>query len=234
MSTKNIYLFKVSIRDTQTNTEVPVQLFRGLLREIFDREGRNNALKLTYEDTEPMMLDILENTEEYLFARLNRKRPNNSMQKRNYNTYETADVLPPDEIGNNGVEWFTYCILGYSHGILSLVNSKGAPNEGALARVFSRYNNRFSLETETSLDKGIQGKEAKKVLPTLHKTPPNGTIGGVFVCGGKSLNPGPRGYAAPIVTRRYLQAWQTKPRPTPRRKRRAALPLPRRSRRDRQ
>ena len=45
----------------------------------------------------------------------------------------------------------------------------------------------------TSLDKGIQGKEAKKVLPTLHKTPPNGTIGGVFVCGGKSLNPGPWG-----------------------------------------
>ena len=58
------------------------------------------------------------------------------------------------------------------------------------------------------LDKGIQGKEAKKVLPTLHKTPPNGTIGGVFVCGGKFLNPGPPGYAAPIVTRRYLQARQ--------------------------
>ena len=51
-------------------------------------------------------------------------------------------------------------------------------------------------QLQTSLDKGIQGKEAKKVLPTLHKTPPNGTIGGVFVCGGKSLNPGPRGYAA--------------------------------------
>ena len=28
------------------------------------------------------------------------------------------------------------------------------------------------------------------MLPTLHKTPPNRTIGGVFVCGGKSLNPG--------------------------------------------
>ncbi len=77
---------------------------------------------------------------------------------------------------------------------------------------------------KTSLDKGIQGKEAKKVLPTLHKTPPNGTIGGVFVCGGKSLNPGLRGYAAPIMIRRYLQTWQTKPRPTPRRKRRAAPP----------
>lgn len=148
MSTKNIYLFKVSIRDTQINAEVPLQQFRGLFQDIFDRESRNNALKLTYEDAEPIMLDILENTEEYLFARLNRKRPNNSMQKRNYNTYETADVLPPDEIGNTGVEWFTYCILGYSHGILSIVSSKGAPNEGALARIFSRYNNRFSLETE--------------------------------------------------------------------------------------
>ena len=31
------------------------------------------------------------------------------------------------------------------------------------------------------------------------------------------------GYAAPIVIRRYLQAWQAKPRPTSRRKRRAAL-----------
>ncbi len=148
MSTKNIYLFKVVIRDTQTNTEMPVNTFKGLFQAVFDKECRNGALKLTYEDAEPMMLDIIEDTDEYLFTRLNRKRPNNSMQKRNYNTYETTDVLQPDEIGNSGVEWFTYCILGYSHGILSIVNSKGAPSEGALARVFSRYNNRFSLETE--------------------------------------------------------------------------------------
>ena len=148
MSTKNIYLFKVVIRDTQTNTEVPVRSFKVLFQDVFDRESRNGAIKLTYEDTDPMMLDILENNDEYLFARLNRKRPNNSMQKRNYNTYETADALPPDEIDNNGVEWFTYCILGYSHGILSIVNSKGAPNEGALARIFSRYNHRYSLESE--------------------------------------------------------------------------------------
>jgi len=148
MSTKNIYLFKVSIRDTQANTDMPVDSFGALFKEVFDRESRNNALELTYQNAEPMMLDIIENTDEYLFARLNRKRPNNSMQKRNYNTFETADVLSPDEIGSNGVEWFTYCILGYSHGILSIVNSRGAPDEGALARVFSRHNNRYSLETD--------------------------------------------------------------------------------------
>lgn len=169
MSTKNIYLFKVVIRDTQTNTEVPVNSFKGLFQEIFNRESRNSALKLTYEDTEPMMLDILEDTNEYLFARLNRKRPNNSMQKRNYNTYLTTDVLQPDEIGSNGVELFTYCILGYSHGILSIVNSKGAPSEGALARVFSRYNNRFSLETEAIPNQDLINELINGRAPEINK-----------------------------------------------------------------
>ncbi len=171
MSTKNIYLFKVVIRDTQTNTEVSVNSFKGLFQEIFNRESRNSALKLTYEDTEPMMLDILEDTTEYLFARLNRKRPNNSMQKRNYNTYLTTDVLQPDEIGSNGVELFTYCILGYSHGILSIVNSKGAPSEGALARVFSRYNNRFSLETEAIPNQDLINELINGRAPEITKVP---------------------------------------------------------------
>lgn len=148
MSTKNIYFFKVTIRDTQNNTEVPVSSFKAIFQSIIDQHSRNGALKLDYQSSEPIMLDVLEHTDEFLFARLNRKRPNNSMQKRNYNTYQTTDVLAPDELGNSGVELFTYCILGYSHGILSIVNSKGAPGAGALARVFSCYNNRFSLETE--------------------------------------------------------------------------------------
>ncbi len=148
MSTKNIYMYKVIIRDTENNNEVEVSRFKSLFQEVFNANSQNNALKLTYEDAEPIMLDILQDNDEFLFARLNRKRPNNSLQKRNYNTYETTDVLSPDEIGANGVELFTYCILGYSHGILSIVNSKGAPSEGALSRIFSRFNNRYSLETE--------------------------------------------------------------------------------------
>ena len=59
------------------------------------------------------------------------------------------------------------------------------------------------------MTRAYREKKQKKVLPTLHKTPPNGTIGGVFVCRGKSLNPEPPGYAVSIVIRRYLQAWQT-------------------------
>ncbi|WP_337574862.1 hypothetical protein [Fournierella sp.] len=169
MSTKNVYLFKVVIRDTQTNTEMPVNSFKGLFQEIFDREARNHALKLTYDDAEPMMLDILDNTDEYLFAKLSRKRPNNSMQKRNYNTYQIDDVLGPDEVANKGVEWFTYCILGYSHGILSIVNSKGAPSAGALARVFSLYNHRYSLESEAIPNRNLVEELIHGRAPEINK-----------------------------------------------------------------
>ena len=43
MSTKNIYLFKVVIRDTQTNTEVPVRSFKVLFQDVFDRENPTAA-----------------------------------------------------------------------------------------------------------------------------------------------------------------------------------------------
>lgn len=168
MSTKNIYLFKIVIRDTISNTIVPVCSFKPLFQEIFDREKHNNAIKLN-ENINPIILDILEDNDEYLFARLNCKRPNNSMQKRNYNTYETTDVLSPNEIGNNGVEWFTYCILGYSHGILSIVNSKGAPNEGALARIFSRYNNKYLLESEPIPNSNLLNELIHGQAPEINK-----------------------------------------------------------------
>lgn len=149
MSTKNIYLFKVIIQETKSNIEIPVNSFKNLFDDIFNRGIRNDAIKLSLDDAEPIMMDILENTDEYLFARLSRKRPNNSLQKRDYGTYKTTEVLAPGEIETAGVELFTYCILGYSHGILSLINSKGAPSENALAQMFLRYNNQYTLETES-------------------------------------------------------------------------------------
>lgn len=122
MATKNIYLYKVTIKDESTGIEVSLDQYKSLFQSIIAANSRNNALRLsTVDEPEVTILDIIDNTDECLFARLNRKKLNNSMQKRNYRTYEISDVLQPDEIAQNGVESFTYCILGYSHGILSMV-----------------------------------------------------------------------------------------------------------------
>ena len=147
MATKNIYLYEVTIKDESTGNEVPLHLYKTLIQSIITAKSHNGAIKLsTPEEPETMLLDIIEDTEVYLFARPNRKRLNNSMQKRNYTTYETSDVLQPDEVELNGVEAFTYCILGYKHGILSIVNSKGAPTANTLSRIFSLYCRQYSLE----------------------------------------------------------------------------------------
>ncbi len=146
MSKKSIYFYKVEIKNAQTNTTVQTDNYRQILTDIFNRECINGSLKLTLDQYDPIVMDVLENTDEYLFARLSRKRPNNSMQKRNYKTFETTEVLTPDEIESNGIECFTYCILGYSHGVLSISNSKGAPGAEAFSFLLATYNRSYYAE----------------------------------------------------------------------------------------
>ena len=133
MSKKNVYFYELVIKESQTGKEVQVEQFKPLLEDIIKQNSINSSVKLTYEQTEPVLMDIIENTDEYLFVRLSRKRLNNSIQKRNYKTRVITDVLAPDEIGENGIELFTYCILGYTHGVLSIAKSKGAPGPEAFS-----------------------------------------------------------------------------------------------------
>ena len=103
MSKKSVYFYKLEIQESQTGREIDIGGYRTILEEIFQRECINDSLNLTYEQTEPVLMDIIENTDEFLFARLSRKRPNNSIQKRNYTTRQTTEVLAPDEIASNGI-----------------------------------------------------------------------------------------------------------------------------------
>ena len=84
MATKNIYLYKVTIKDESTGIEVSLDQYKSLFQSIIAANSRNNALRLsTVDEPEVTILDIIDNTDECLFARLNRKKLNNSMQKRN-------------------------------------------------------------------------------------------------------------------------------------------------------
>ncbi len=146
MSKKNIYFYKLDIIDNQSKKAVPVGRYKTMLSEIFDRECHDDSIELTYQQTEPIWMDVLENTDEYLFARISRKRLNNSIQKRNYQTGKTADVLSPAEAVGDGVECFTYCILGYAHGVLSVVKAKGAPGPETFGFLFARHNREYTVE----------------------------------------------------------------------------------------
>lgn len=147
MSKKNVYFYKLELKESQTGKTIGVEQFKPLLREIISKNSVNNSIELTYQQTEPVLMDIIEDNEKFLFARLSRKRLNNSIQKRNYKTRTITDVLAPDEIGENGIELFTYCILGYTHGVVSIAKSKGAPGPEAFAMLFAMHNRYYSADT---------------------------------------------------------------------------------------
>lgn len=148
MADKNVYFYKIVLTDNESAEEVPTTRLKAIFSDIITRATINHSIDCTETQLEPVMLDILEDTDEYLFARLNQKRPNNSMQKRDYSTRATTDVLAPDEVLNSGIECFTYCILGYQHGILSIVNIKSAPKWDALSMMFAVHSPRYLLHAE--------------------------------------------------------------------------------------
>lgn len=147
MSNRMVYFYKVELHALEHDAELPIGRLQGLFQDIFSKNVKNNAIFLTRpNDAEPMVLDILENNDEYLFARLSRKRLNNSLQIRKYSDLSTNDVLPPDEIYDKGVELFTYCIYGYRHGILSVAKASGAPDEKAFRRILQLYHNAYYVD----------------------------------------------------------------------------------------
>ena len=147
MSKKSVYFYKVTITERETGRELPVREYRDLFCDILSREGANGTVNLTFHQQEPVWMDVVENTEHHLFSRLSRKRLNNSLQKRNYQSGRVAEVLAPDERANSGVECFTYCLLFYECGVLAIANAKGAPHDEAFTMMFALYQKGYTLET---------------------------------------------------------------------------------------
>lgn len=146
MPTKNVYFFKVSLFSYTPKVERPIGELKKIFNDIFIKNSQNDSIRLSSDNIDTVILDIIENEEEYLFARLSKRRLNNTLQKRDYNTFTIDDVLSVDEVKSKGIELFTYCILWYNNGVLAVVNSKGAPSGNALNRIFELYNKEYYLE----------------------------------------------------------------------------------------
>ena len=64
---KNVYFYKLVITDNTTGDEVSPDRFKGLFSDIIARAAINNSIDCTGTNPEPVMLDVLEDTDAYLF-----------------------------------------------------------------------------------------------------------------------------------------------------------------------
>ncbi len=104
--------------------------------------------KITPDSYEPkILLDIYDvDKDNFMFARISKKKENSAMQRRDYSTYIANDVFTNAEMRKLGIEVFTYFIIDYSKGVISIVNAQGAPGPRILNWIFEEYNKDYEIE----------------------------------------------------------------------------------------
>lgn len=147
MAVKTVEFVKVKVFDLETAREVEYLELKSLLIDIIDKYATGGkqckSLDLSPEiqpgDIEPkQVLDIFE-VEQHLFCRACRKKPNNAILKRNYETMEPEEVFNSAESLKQGIEVFTFLYLDYQTGVIAIANAKDAPGVSILNKVFSNY-----------------------------------------------------------------------------------------------
>ena len=157
MASMTTEFYKVKLIRTNNKQEINYKLIEEIFESIFEKyavdNGNYRSLDLS-PNVEPSsvdpkeIMDIFED-DKYLFGRLVRKKANNALQKRNYNTLEAESIFNNNEILERGIESFTFFILDYAKGVLSVVNTKGAPNIRAFNALCERYSKDYELEFES-------------------------------------------------------------------------------------
>lgn len=157
MARKTVYFYAIYLKDRK-GTEHDYGLIQSKINKVFTdnciNNGKNDALILEEGDNQ-VTLDVLSNDGDYLFGRMGRIKENNTMQFRHYSTLSTEEVLDQKTARMKGVEVFTYFLLDYNTGILSMVLGQSAPRARYINNILSKYDNEFITDIEAIGDPSI-------------------------------------------------------------------------------
>lgn len=150
MATRKVYFYKASLFDEEKK-ELKVDQLKSKIIAIIQKNGHENKGHYSINVSSPIddlhsILDVFSYKENKFFCRLNKQKLNSSFLKREYNTYKNADVLPSGTEKQNGIELYTFAILEYNTGIISIVSAQGAPGIDALGNLFELYEPSYRLD----------------------------------------------------------------------------------------
>ncbi|QUI23072.1 hypothetical protein HZI73_12580 [Vallitalea pronyensis] len=178
MATKKVYFNQIKLFRTDSN-----QLSTKSIKKIFSKVFDKYAVQVQNEDYYSLILsnagednitmDIISDTEEYLFCRVGKRKESSSMLLRDYNTYGSNDVLTPQEAITKGVEIFTYFLLNYDTHIFGIVSTQAAPSGNIINRILRLHHHKYYTEVinipnQTSVKKLYDpGSEISKITINL-------------------------------------------------------------------
>lgn len=153
MASMTVEFFKVVLKNSANDGEEDYKI----IKSIFDEIKKKSTIHSNYKSidlspeiepnsVEPKeVMDFFED-KNYLFGRACRKKLNNAMLKRDYQTLQADEVFTDAESRKQGIEVFTFFLYDYKKGIVSIVNAKGAPGTKALGKAIEAYTSEYKLE----------------------------------------------------------------------------------------
>ena len=149
---KSSYFFAIVIREKGTDIEQPLSSFKsiidGIINEHQNTEEQDKEKYCTVdisslEDTMNTIVDIFENTDNYLFARFSKQRPTGSVVGRNYKTLKTEPIMGnfPDNI--KGIESYSFVYINYQTLIAEISTSQYSPDETAIGNFIKKCSNYY-------------------------------------------------------------------------------------------
>jgi len=147
MADKNINFVQVELKNMENNQKMNIKYLKVLFEEVFNKYAIKGELHDSVDlspdiiagGTEPkVILDIYPDSR-YLFGRICRQKPNNSILSRDYGTLLSENAVKTEEEMTKGIETFNVFMLDYTTGILAILNSKDAPGRNFLSDILIKY-----------------------------------------------------------------------------------------------
>ncbi len=140
MAERKIYYFKMKLYSRDGKTEYDIGKFKDDFCEMVDnpaiskaREGVHIIDLTSISEHLYTTMDVIRYQNDYVFLRAYRQKPTASMITRSYDTGVPSAVLPGVSENEKGIEKYTYIHIDYKYGILSILGSQGAPDQGVLS-----------------------------------------------------------------------------------------------------
>lgn len=155
MAERKIYYFKMKLYSRDGKTEYDIADFKDVFKTMIDtpaiskaRDGVHIIDLTSISEQLHTTMDVIRYKNDYAFLRTSRQKPTASMITRSYDTGVPSAVLPGVSENEKGIEKYTYIHIDYRYGILSILGSQGAPDQGVLIYFFDRYSENYSIELE--------------------------------------------------------------------------------------
>lgn len=139
MSTRNVYYYSVELKKVRGNEDVTEKLKETFLK-IFDNNAKivEDVKSLNLQNGQ-VTLDILDDTEEFLFARVGKQTEYYNILCRDKLTMKSQSPIDTKDM-NQVLEVCTYFLLDYKTGIVGFIFGKSAPTPNSLISIITDYN----------------------------------------------------------------------------------------------